>query len=68
MHHLYLPTQTNKYDCGIFVLAYQRATQLWLRTYLPSPHAPMDLRLTTLKATLRQVTQTRVTFLETLKH
>ena len=36
MHHLHLPTQTNNYDCGIFVLAYQRATQLWLRTYLPS--------------------------------
>ena len=55
MHHLHLPTQTNNYDCGIFVLAYQRATQLWLRTYLPSKHTPMDLRLTTLNATLKQV-------------
>ena len=27
MHHLQLQTQTNNYDCGLFVLAYQRATQ-----------------------------------------
>ena len=27
IHHLQLPCQTNNYDCGIFVLAYQRAVK-----------------------------------------
>jgi Ulp1 family protease len=44
MHHVQLPTQTNNYDCGLFVLAYQRATQHWLRTYLPSQHTPLNRR------------------------
>jgi hypothetical protein len=35
--------QTNNYDCGLFVLAYQRAVQSWLRTHLLTPHSPIDL-------------------------
>jgi hypothetical protein len=31
-----LPSQTNNFDCGIFVLAYQRAAQTWINTHLPS--------------------------------
>ena len=61
MHHVQLPTQTNNYDCGLFVLAYQRVTQHWLRTYFPSQRTFMDLLLTTLRATIKQVTQPQVT-------
>ena len=36
MHHLHLPTQTNSYDCGIFVLAYNEPPNYgYART---SPH------------------------------
>jgi hypothetical protein len=61
MYDPQLPTQTNNYDCDLFVLAPQRATQHWLHTYLPSQRTPMNLRLTTLQATIRKVTQTQVT-------
>ena len=61
MHHLQLPAQANNYDCGLFVLAYQRATQAWKLTHLLTPRSSMDLRMVTLKATLRRVTQTEVT-------
>ena len=61
LHHLHVPIQTNSYDCGLFVLAYLRATQSWLRTHLLTPRSPMDIRLTTLQATIRKVTQTEVT-------
>ena len=61
IHHLQVPTQTNSYDCGLFVLAYLRATQSWLQTHLPTPRSPMDLRMTTLKATVRKVNRTEVT-------
>ena len=42
LHHLHVPTQTNSYDCGFFVLAYLRATQTWLRTHLLTPRSPPD--------------------------
>ena len=34
IHHLQLPCQTNNSDCGIFVLAYQRAVKTWINTHL----------------------------------
>ena len=61
IHHLQVPTQTNSHDCGLFVLAYLRATHSWLRTHLLTPRSPMDLRMTTLKATVWKVNQMEVT-------
>ena len=61
VHHLQVSTQINSYDCGLFVLAYLRATQTWLQTHLQTPRSPMDLRLTTLKATVQKVNQMEVT-------
>jgi hypothetical protein len=61
IHHQLVPTQTNNYDCGLFVLAYQRAAQSWLRTHLLTPRSPMDLRMRTLIATIRTVNQQEVT-------
>ena len=54
IHHIQLPCQTNNFDCGIFVLAYQRAAQSWI-----------DQRITTLTTTLRQVNQHTATALRT---
>ena len=34
IHHIQLPCQTNNVDCGIFVLAYQRAAQFWINTHM----------------------------------
>ena len=42
IHHLDLPCQTNNYDCGIFVLAYQRAVKTWINTHLPSAQTSLD--------------------------
>ena len=61
IHNQLVPMQTNNYDCGLFVLAYQRAAQSWLRTHLLTPRSPMDLRMSTLIATIRTVTQQEVT-------
>ena len=63
IHHLDLPCQTNNYDCGIFVLAYQRAVKTWINTHLPSAQTSLDQRINTLTATLRQVTQHTATAL-----
>ena len=63
IHHLDLPCQTNNYDCGIFVLAYQRAVKAWINTHLPSAQTSLDQRINTLTATLRQVTQHTATAL-----
>jgi hypothetical protein len=48
-----LPCQTNNYDCGIFVLAYQRAVKSWINTHLPSAQTSIDQRINTLTSTLR---------------
>jgi hypothetical protein len=48
IHHIQLPCQTNNFDCGIFVLAYQRAAQSWINTHLPSAQTSIDQRINTL--------------------
>ena len=52
IHHLQLPRQTNNADCGIFVLAHQRAVKTWINTHLPSAHTSIEQRINTLTATL----------------
>jgi hypothetical protein len=58
-----LPCQTNNFDCGIFVLAYQRAAQSWINTHLPSAQTSIDQRINTLTSTLKQVNQQTATAL-----
>ena len=63
IHHLQLPCQTNNFDCGIFVIAYQRAVKSWINTYLPSAQTSIDQRIRPLTSTLRQVNQHTATAL-----
>ena len=63
LHHIQLPPQANNSDCGIFVLAYQRAVKSWINTHLPSAQTSIYQRINTLTSTLRQVNQQTATAL-----
>ena len=63
IHHIQLPCQTNNFDCGIFVLAYQRAAQTWINTHMPSAQTSIDQRLNTLTSTLKHANQHTATAL-----